>query len=71
MKTYLFIAQILVSVLLILTVLLQKRGAALGSAFGGGGASYFARRGFEKKIFWSTCVLGTLFAILALLNLVL
>jgi protein translocase SecG subunit len=71
MKNYLFIAQIFVSVFLIVSILLQKRGTALGSALGGGGASYFTRRGFEKKIFWSTCISGGLFIILALLNLVL
>jgi len=71
MKYYLFVAQIFVSFFLIISILLQKRGTALGSVLGGGGASYFARRGFEKKIFWSTCILGILFIILALLNLVL
>jgi len=70
MKEYLSIAQIIVSVLLIVFILLQQRGTSLGSAFGGGGSFYSTRRGFEKKVFWLTVVLGILFLALALLNLV-
>ncbi len=66
------IAQIIVSVILIIFILLQQRGAALGSAFGGeGGSFYSTRRGIQKKIFWGTIILGALFIILAILNLVL
>lgn len=71
MKEKLVFFQLLVSILLIGSILLQKRGSALGSAFGGGGFSYFARRGLEKKIFWSTCILALLFVFLSLLNLIL
>ena len=70
MKNFLPIAQIVVSVLLIVFILLQQRGTALGSAFGGGGGFYATRRGIQKKIFWATVVFGTLFVILALLNLI-
>lgn len=70
MKNFLPIAQIVVSVLLIVFILLQQRGTALGSAFGGGGGFYATRRGVQKKIFWATVVFGTLFVILALLNLI-
>ncbi len=49
-------------------ILLQQRGSSLGSAFGGSGEFYSARRGAEKKIFWATVVLGTAFIALALLN---
>lgn len=69
MKQYLPIAQIIVSVLLILFILLQQRGQALGSAFGGEGGFYATRRGLQQKVFWATCFLGALFIILALLNL--
>jgi len=69
-KEYLPIAQIIVSALLILLILLQQRGTALGSAFGGESGFYATRRGLQKKIFWATCFLGALFIILALLNLV-
>jgi preprotein translocase subunit SecG len=64
------IIQIIIAVFLIILILLQQRGSSLGSAFGGAGEFYVARRGAEKKIFWATVVLGTAFVILALLNLV-
>jgi len=67
---FIHIAQIIVSVLLIVAVLLQQRGTALGSAFGQeGGSFYAARRGLEKKIFWATVILGILFVLLAFLDL--
>ena len=71
MKQYLLIAQIVVTLLLMVFILFQQRGTALGSAFGGEGGFYTTRRGIQKKIFWLTCVFGALFIILALLNLVL
>lgn len=69
MKEILPKLQIIVSLLLIVSILLQQRGEALGSAFGRGGEFYAQRRGFEKKIFYGTIVLGALFVILAILNL--
>ena len=70
MEQYLPIAQIVVAIFLITTILLQQRGTALGSAFGGEGGFYATRRGIEKKIFLVTVFLGGLFIILALLNLI-
>jgi protein translocase SecG subunit len=67
-EKFLPIAQIIVSIFLILFILLQQRGGALGSIFGEGGF-YIKRRGVEKKIFWATIILGTLFIILAILKL--
>lgn len=69
-KTILFVLQIAVPCLLIVCILVQQRGTALGSAFGGeGGGFYVKRRGLEKKIFVSTVVLAALFLIVSLLNL--
>lgn len=69
MKGYFNVAQILVSIFLIIFILLQQRGTALGSAFGGGGEFYLTRRGIQKKIFYLTIILGTLFILLSFLNL--
>ena len=71
MSQYLPIAQIVVAIFLILSILLQQRGQALGSAFGGEGGFYATRRGIQQKIFWATIVFGVLFVVLALLNLIL
>ncbi len=69
MKIILITAQIIVSIFLILAILLQQRGEALGSAFGGSGEFYSTRRGLEKKIFWATIILGIIFIGLAIANL--
>jgi len=71
MTQYLPLAQIVVVIFLIVFILLQQRGTALGSAFGGESGFYATRRGLQKKLFWATCFLGALFIILALLNLIL
>jgi len=71
MNTILPIAQGVIAILLIIFVLIQQRGTALGSAFGGeGGGFYSTRRGIQKKIFWATIICGALFVGLALLNLI-
>ena len=69
MQQYLPLAQIIISVILVVLILLQQRGTALGSAFGQEGGFYATRRGIQKKILWATIVCGVLFIILALLNL--
>lgn len=55
------IGQIIICVALATAILLQQRGSGIGGAFGGGGASYFTKRGFEKILFIATIVLGILF----------
>jgi protein translocase SecG subunit len=63
--------QITLSVLLIGSVLLQRTGASLGGAFGADNFSsgFHTRRGLERTLFYTTIILGILFAITALLNL--
>lgn len=68
--SYLIIAQIVVAVLLIISILLQSSGAGLGGVFGGAGAVYSTKRGLEKILFYSTIVLSILFFALALASLV-
>jgi preprotein translocase subunit SecG len=64
------IAQIVVAVLLMLLILLQQRGAGLGSAFGQSGGFYATQRGLQKKIYWATIVLAVAFVALAVANLI-
>lgn len=69
LDTILTIGQIIVAVCAIVLILLQQRGTALGSAFGGGdGASYSTRRGIQKYLLWGAAVCLVLFVALALLN---
>lgn len=71
MNTFLLTIQLIVSVVLIVLILLQQRGTALGSAFGQEGGFYGTLRGVQKKIFWATVVIGSLFIILSIANLLL
>jgi preprotein translocase subunit SecG len=59
--------QIILSVAIIALVLLQVKGAGLGSIFGGDGGVYRTRRGVEKTIFNATIGLVIFFFILALI----
>lgn len=64
----LFLAQVVVSVLLIISILLQNRGSGLGAAFGGDFGGYYTKRGLEKFLFYTSIGLGALFLLLAILN---
>ncbi len=65
----LYIAQIVVSILLIICILLQSRGGGLSSVFGGSSSVFQVKRGAEKFIYNATIVLGTLFIALCLVPL--
>ena len=64
--------QITLSIILIVTILLQQTGAGVGGAFGGGDDSIrYTRRGMEKVLFYTTTIVAILFALSAFLVLVL
>ena len=65
------LVQIALAVLLIGAILLQRTGASLGGAFGADNFSsgFHTRRGLEKTLFYATIVLGIIFALSALVNL--
>jgi len=69
MSNYLIFFQIFVSILLIITILLQTPGAGLGTVFGGGGEFYRSKRGMEKIIFYLTIGLAILFLLTSILSL--
>lgn len=66
MATYLFIAQIALSVALVLAILLQARGGGLGGIFGQADTVYRTRRGVEKTLFQLTIILAILFVAIAI-----
>jgi len=68
-QTYFNIAQIVLSVALILTILLQVRGGGLGGIFGQADTVYRTKRGVEKTLFQLTIVLVILFIIISILTL--
>lgn len=61
MRTVLLVLQGLFAILLALVILLQQRGAGLGSTFGGSGGFYTSKRGAEKFLETATIVLAFLF----------
>lgn len=67
MTQILEISLIITSVALILSVILQSKGAGLGGLTGSDSGSVFtARRGIEKTLFWVTIILSVLFFALTL-----
>ena len=63
--------QIALSAVLMVAILLQRTGATLGGAFGADNFSsgFHTRRGLEKTLFYATITIGILFALSALINL--
>lgn len=67
MTLYLDIAMIITSIALIISVVLQSKGAGLGGLTGSDTSGFFtARRGVEKTLFRITIGLSFLFFILAI-----
>ena len=68
MNTILLYTQIAISIILIALVIIQQRGAALGAGFGGGNEVYSTKRGAQKKIYYATVAVATIFLVLGVLN---
>ena len=64
--------QIILSILLMASILMQQNDADLGGAFGGSNdfSGGHTRRGFEKTLFNSTIILAILFVISTFLVLI-
>ena len=69
MNPFLSIAQIVLSVSLILAILLQVKGGGLGGIFGQADSVYRTRRGMEKTLFQLTVVLVVLFVVVSVVSL--
>ncbi|PIS05169.1 MAG: preprotein translocase subunit SecG [Candidatus Buchananbacteria bacterium CG10_big_fil_rev_8_21_14_0_10_42_9] len=64
------VLQVVVSIILIIVIILQNRGAGLGAAFGGEGNVYRTKRGLEKILYTLTIVFATAFMVVSFLNIV-
>ena len=68
---YLQIVTVVSSVILVIAVLLQQRGATLGAGFGASGELYTTRRGFDKNLFDVTVIMAVVFVSSILVSIVL
>ena len=53
--------QIVISLLLMTSILMQNRGSGLSAAFGGDFSGFHTKRGLEKFLFVASSILGSLF----------
>ena len=67
MPVYLAVAQILITIALITSILFQLHGGGLGGIFGQPDSVYRTRRGVEKTLFRLTIILSVIFVIFAVL----
>jgi len=65
---YFSIAQILIAIALIATVLFQLRGGGIGGIFGQADSVYRTRRGIESTLFKLTIILVVLLVVFAILT---
>ncbi len=63
--------QIIVSIALVFSILLQARGTGLSGTFGGDSAVYRSRRGVERRLWQFTIMLLVLFVIFSLASYIL
>ena len=65
-------AQIILSVVLVLSILLQQSSAGVGGALGGAdtGSFHHTRRGFEKFLFYLSIICAILFVLSAFLAII-
>ena len=63
-------AEIILSILLIVGIVLQQRGATLGGAFGGDNfaSTFYKRRGAEKFLFNATIGIAIILVLAAIAN---
>lgn len=65
MPTYLCVAQMSLSIVLIITIFFQLHGGGFGGIFGQADSVYRSRRGLEKTLLRLTIVLVVIFIVLA------
>ena len=68
MRSYLYLIQILVSIVLIVVILLQAKGAGLGGIFGGQTSVFRTKRGVEKTLFQFTIILVVIFLVISMVS---
>ena len=67
--TILQIVMIASAILMVVSILLQQRGATLGAGFGASGELYTTRRGIDKNLFEVTVIFAVIFILSILISL--
>jgi preprotein translocase subunit SecG len=71
LSTYLDVAQIILSIALIIAIILQSKSAGLGGLSGQDtGGVFRARRGVERTLFFITIGLSVVFFLVAIVNVI-
>ena len=71
MTNFLDISLIITATALVVSIILQSKGAGLGGLTGSdAGGVFTARRGIEKTLFWVTIIFSVLFFALAITSVV-
>lgn len=66
LKNIFLILELIITVGLIASVLIQAKGTGLDSSFGGGGEFYRSKRGVERIVVYATISLTAAFAALSI-----
>lgn len=61
--SFLEVVILVTAILTVLLILVQQRGAAMGSGFGSSSELYTTRRGLEKSLFITTIVTSVIFTL--------
>lgn len=69
MRNIILVLNIVISIVIVALILLQGKGAGLGSAWGGGGEMFQTRRGVEKVTLRLTIFFIVVFFVLSLISL--
>lgn len=63
MRTFLLVVQVVLSLALIMTIIVQQKGAGLSATFGGSGGFIPTKRGAEKLLENLTIIIAILFVL--------
>jgi preprotein translocase subunit SecG len=70
LTTYFNVAEIIISIILILVLLVQTRGAGFNGTFNSDSSVFRSRRGVEKTLFQLTIALAVVFVIISVLSVI-
>lgn len=69
-QTVFDIIQLVLSIVLIVIILLQQKGAGLSGVFGGSSNVYSTKRGIDKILYFATIAVAAVFIVFSLVRLV-